>query len=106
MAFACLNCCKSFKRSVEFGGDIPEELPCPECGEAAVNLGRHFKAPRRSDARQWAKVRFLVEHGFRFQKIRTGPSHRDTVPYPNTLEEAKGFVIKYQRHAFSQKRSI
>jgi len=89
---------------VGFGGDIPEELPCPDCGEAAVNLGRHFKAPKKSDARQWAKVQFLVDHGFRFQKIRTGSGHHDTVPYPETLEEARDFVVRYQEHALSQKK--
>ena len=99
MAFACLDCRKSFKRRVDIVEGVPEELPCPDCGEAAVNLGRHFKPPKKSDVRQWAKVRFLVEHGFRFQKIRTGSGHWDTVAYPDTLEEAKEFVVKYRQHA-------
>ena len=99
MSFACLACRKAFKRQVE-SGRVPDELPCPECGGPAYNFGRHFKAPRKADASQWRKVRFLFEHGFRFQKIRVGPGHHDTVPYPETLEEAKEFVVKYKEHAF------
>jgi hypothetical protein len=100
MAFACLDCRKSFKRPVNPSEGIPTELPCPDCGEAAVNLGRHFKPPKRRDGRQWEKVRFLVEHGFRFQKIRTGSSGQ-SVPYPETLEEAKSFVVRYKDQALA-----
>ena len=99
MAFACLNCCKSFKREFNSTNGIPSELPCPECGGVSYNFGRHFKAPKKTDKRQWQKIRFLLEHGFRFQKIRIGSGHHDTVKYPETLEEAKEFVEKYKEHA-------
>jgi hypothetical protein len=104
MAFACLDCRKSFKRPVDIAEGVPEELPCPDCGDPAVNLGHHFMPPKKSDTRQWEKVRFLVEHGFRFQKIRIGPGHHDTVPYPDTLAEAKRFVVKYEDHAFDSEK--
>ena len=103
MAFACLVCCKSFKRSFNTSEGIPDELPCPECGGKSYNFGRHFKAPKKSNKPQWEKIRFLFEHGFRFQKIRVGSGHSDTVPYPETLEEAKEFVIKYRNFAIRAK---
>ena len=99
MAFACLECCKSFKRRFSTADGFPDELPCPECGGPAYNFGRHFKAPKKADKRQWQKIRFLFEHGFRFQKIRVGLRDHDTVPYPETLEEAREFVVKYRRYA-------
>ena len=101
MAFACLECCKSFKRGFSTTKGFPEELPCPECGGPAYNFGRHFKAPKKTDKGQWQKIRFLFEHGFRFQKIYVyvGSRRHDTVPYPETLEEAKEFVVKYRRYA-------
>ncbi len=74
-------------------------LKCPECGSSAHNFGRHFKAPKKSNKKQWDKIRFLFEHGFRFQKIRVGSGHHDTVPYPETLEEAKEFVVTYKDYA-------
>ena len=77
---------------------IPQELPCAECGGPTHNLGRHFKAPRKSDLRQWEKIRFLLAHGFRFQKIRVN-SQDESVPYPETLDEAKEFVVKYRAYA-------
>jgi len=100
MAFACLECCKSFKREYKLiPKEYPSELPCPNCGGIAYNLGRHFKAPKKTDKKQWAKIRFLVDNGFRFQKIRIGSGSHDTVQYPETLEQAKEFVVKYKNHA-------
>lgn len=96
VAYACVICRKSFKRQVDFATCIPSEKVCPECGRPSFRVGRHFKAPRRSDRAQWEKVRFLLEHGFRFQKIRVGPHQHDTVPYPKTLEEAREFVEEFK----------
>lgn len=68
MAFACLDCHKSFKREFNLAEEYPVTLICPHCCGTAHNLGRHFKAPKRTDKKQWAKVGFLMEHGFFFQK--------------------------------------
>ena len=103
MAFACLACRKSFKRQVDLSSECPGELICPDCGGTAYNFGRHFKVPRKNDLKQWKKVAFLFEHGFRFQKIRIGSGHHDVVPYPRTLEEAIEFVVKYQEYALKSK---
>lgn len=104
MSFACLECRKAFKRHVPFGHE-PEELPCPQCGSRAFNLGRNFTPPRHADFHQWEKIRFLVEQGFRFLKIRIGPAHHDTVPYPETLAEAKEFVVEYKQYARTPMRN-
>lgn len=42
------------------------------------------------------KVRYLYDHGFRFQKIRIEDNGQKTVPYPATLQEAKAFVETYE----------
>lgn len=99
MAFACLECRKSFKREFDLAKDCPSELTCPECSGIAHNFGRHFKAPKRSDLKQWKKIAFLFEHGFRFQKIRLVKNSLESIPYPDTLEDAKEFVEKYKDHA-------
>ena len=44
----------------------------------------------------------LDQRFLRFQKIRIGSEHHDTVPYPDTLEEAKEFVVKYKHFALSE----
>lgn len=103
MAFACLDCCKSFKREYKLmPSEYPSELPCPECGGLAHNFGRHFKAPKKTDSKQWLKIKYLFEHGFRFQKIRLANNSYDSVPYPETLKEAKEFVIKYKQFAVNK----
>lgn len=98
MAFACLKCRKSFKREFNLAKECPPELVCPDCGGMAHNFGRHFKAPKKRDTKQWQKVQYLFDHGFRFQKIRIGSGHHDVVPYPKNLDEAKAFVEKYKSH--------
>ncbi len=105
MAFACFTCQKSFKKSLGKAppNKYPSQLTCPNCGEIAYNMGRHFKPPKKNDKKQWEKVRFLFDHGFRFQKIRVGNQYPDSVPYPETLEEARKFVIKYQ--AYSERKN-
>lgn len=99
MSFACFDCCKSFKREFLLNEDMSMELKCPNCGGVSHNLGRHFKAPKKTDKSQWKKVRFLFDHGFRFQKIRIGSGHHDVVLYPDNLEQAKEFVVKYKKYA-------
>ncbi len=100
MSFACLQCRKSFKRHQVFGR-IQNHLPCPDCGGIAHNLGRHFKPPKQSDVKQWRKIAFLIAHGFYFQKIRSSCNVHETVEYPDTLEQAKEFVLRYKDHAIN-----
>lgn len=102
MAFACLDCQKSFKRGFKSDDGYPESLKCQDCGGTAYNFGRHFKAPKKNDQKQWEKVRYLFKHGFRFQKIRTGLGQHDVIPYPENLEQAKEFVERYKDYALPE----
>ena len=102
MSYACLSCKTAHKRHVDGNpSEYPLKMECPICKATTFNLGRHFKAPKKSDNAQWRKVAFLIEHGFLFQKIRPDPNSYESVPYPKTLEEAKEFVIKYQKWAIA-----
>jgi hypothetical protein len=89
--FACFECRRAFKRGYEPG---VESRPCPACGGTAYRLNRKFKTPKRNNLKQWQKVRFLYERGFRFQSV----PHRGgrAVPYPKTLAEARVFVLRFR----------
>jgi DNA-directed RNA polymerase subunit RPC12/RpoP len=104
VSFACMDCRKSYEQAVNPAEQVPDEIPCPGCGEPAVNLGRHFTPPKDSEVRQWEKVKFLVSHGFRYQQIRSGTGDGDTIPYPATFEAARMFVIRYRHHSLNFKR--
>ncbi len=68
MSFACLNCKTSNMRHFyKAPCDYPDTMECPICSGVAVNLGRHFKTPKKSDDARWKKVKYLVEHGYVFQ---------------------------------------
>ncbi|MES3024533.1 MAG: hypothetical protein V4857_23440 [Pseudomonadota bacterium] len=98
--FVCVGCRKSFK--------YPSSLQvkhCPQCKEPMVMLGRKFSAPKSKDLAQWAKVKFLVEHGFRFYAVYE-PSHwggMRVVEYPKTLAEAQQFVVKHAAAVANQR---
>jgi hypothetical protein len=98
MSYACLTCKTAQKRHID--GNYPTKIQCPICKDSMYNLGRHFKAPAKSDSKQWKKIAFLIEHGFLFQKIRPDKYSDESVPYPETLEDAKDFVVKYKDWAY------
>jgi hypothetical protein len=64
--FACFECRKTFKYDVEFTGwrvkapqaesRLIDNVVCPDCGESMWLMGRKFKAPKRSNIKQWRKV--------------------------------------------------
>ena len=93
MHFVCCKCRKSFKRKQ---WEEPA-LSCPDCGEPAINVGRRFRPPKRTDKKQWAKVEHLIANGFLFQHVYD-ENHRQ-LPYPKTLDEAKIFVKKWKNQA-------
>ena len=102
MSFACLNCQTSNMRHFDKDPcDYPNSIECPICNNVAMNLGRHFKPPKKSDNSQWKKVEYLVKHGFVFQTIyeQRDDSGYYKISYPKSLAEAKGFVIKYKEQA-------
>ena len=75
---------------------------CPQCGGELTRLSRKFSAPKVKDVVQWKKVQLLVSRGFLFYSIhkRRGESVAyELVEYPKTLEEAKNFVVTYERYS-------
>jgi hypothetical protein len=70
--YACFECRKAFRISpfrewlppeVHFGAVIPE-VKCPDCKRPMVSMGRNFKAPKRTDIKQWRLIQLLNEAGF------------------------------------------
>ena len=65
-------------------------------------MDMRFRPPKKSDDRQWAKVRFLVEHGFFFQRVYLKDGaiwYREA--YPKNMNEAKEFVVRFKDQALS-----
>ncbi|MFQ3249485.1 MAG: hypothetical protein ACI9O6_001293 [Glaciecola sp.] len=103
MSFACFICKTAHKRHFEVPPcDYPKSMECPICKEQMANVGRYFKAPKKSEESQWKKVRFLVDHGFVFQHVyeqkEDGGHYR--VDYPKTLSDARKFVVKFKEQAW------
>lgn len=61
-----------------------------------------FKPPRTNDEKAWRVVEFLVANGFRYQRVyRSFPrgARERSIPYPDDMNEAKQFVVKYAEQA-------
>lgn len=92
VAHACFACRRSMK-VVPQPLDQPQPR-CPECGAVAHWMGRTFRAPRRDDLEQWAKVIALYAHGFRF----VGSGSHDGPALPKRLREVEEFVRANPSH--------
>jgi hypothetical protein len=89
IAHACFDCRKSWKVRVDSGAI------CPQCGSALHEMGRSFKAPKKSDTDQWAKAQALWRAGFRFRSYRSYP---DAEPLPDRLRDVEGFIDRNPVH--------
>jgi DNA-directed RNA polymerase subunit RPC12/RpoP len=88
---ACFHCRKSWKQADE------SSHVCPDCGSRLANMGRHFKAPKRSSINEWQAVEKLVRAGFRFWSTRNYP---DSEPLPGRLTEVEDFIDRNPKHRF------
>lgn len=100
----CTNCRKSF--SITLGHNIKPSLSCPECGGHTNILSHLFRPPKIDDLKKWKVVEFLIDHGFLYQHIYeeyTPSILSGQLQYPETMKEAKDFVIKYKAQAYKLK---
>lgn len=72
-SYACFTCRKVFIRRTHWAiqPHPPRVTPidkatCAECGGALYHMGIYFKAPKRTDIRQWRKIEKLRLNGVRF----------------------------------------
>jgi len=89
VAYACFECRKSFKYSV-----LRDKCPvCPQCKKQLCEMGRAFRAPKKSEVSQWKKVKILWDAGYRFH------SHTSNrIQYPKTIKEIDAFIKANQRN--------
>ena len=88
----CFHCRKVF--SYSGGGMI-----CPQCGGTLHELGKNFKAPRRTDLKQWEKVERLWQHGVTFQ-----PGEHDLTRPPKRLNEVDAFLEAHDREKLQREQ--
>lgn len=95
--YACFACHCAFKRPDE--ADVFWRK-CQTCGGRALRMDVRFRAPKKSDDKQWAKVRYLAEHGFVYQKVyRKRGDVWSREEYPQNLEQARDFVTEFRDQA-------
>ena len=81
--FVCLPCRRSIKHTATYFWDneiIPHQrsprmqnVVCPECGGDMFCLGKNFKPPLRRDLRQWKKLEWMIQNGWRGHSWPTEP---------------------------------
>lgn len=93
--YACFKCRKCFKRpqfsvsdsrfltSEQAKGQRTEldefeaqrEYKCPDCGEPCSFMGQDFKAPKKTDLKEWKEVEKFINEGKIFYR---GTRNRDS----------------------------
>lgn len=100
----CFNCRKALSISSDF--TIKHSLTCPESGKQTTILSHLFRPPKQDDLKKWKVVEFLKDHGFLYQhiyEVYTGSILSGQLQYPETMKEAKEFVVKYKDQAYQLK---
>ena len=120
--FACLDCRRVFKRSVEDIGKRNWPRPvevrrCPSCGGDSYLMSSDFRAPPRDDLKAWEVVAYLTRAGMPYFRLfeEVPPSAVADIiplptkgllsvkvkiePYPETMAEARAFVDRYRHLA-------
>jgi hypothetical protein len=113
--WACFSCRKSFKtawalsppsewaplkQKVQMAEDTPSQVLCPQCRQVMHNMGLDFKAPARTDIKQWRKVEILFYHGYDYSSCGcNGPGLRPArlKDVPDFLRAEEQHAVKYQR---------
>jgi hypothetical protein len=93
IAHACFDCQISMKRTPQAAGS----QRCPSCGGRCYEMGRSFRAPKKTDQEQWNKVRILFAYGFRFFSYR---AHPDAPRFPERLRDCRAFLRANPQHPF------
>jgi hypothetical protein len=88
IAHACFHCRKSWKVRADAGS------VCPQCASPLHEMGRAFKAPKKSDVEQWRKVEALWLAGFRFWSVGS----TEVEPLPDRLRDVEDFVRRNPDH--------
>ncbi|MBA3680228.1 MAG: hypothetical protein H0W73_03435 [Bacteroidetes bacterium] len=96
----CFTCRKAF--SVYKNATEKINRSCPECGKQTIIFSHLFKPPKQTDIKKWKVVEFLKDHGFVYQRVYA--TYTDSIlsgqsGYPETMAEAKKFIIDYKDQA-------
>ena len=63
----CFDCRKVFKKPHWYAtAHAPKEPPvykCPDCGTEMTYMGYKFRAPKKSETKEWKRIREGVENG-------------------------------------------
>jgi hypothetical protein len=79
----CFNCRVALK-------NVPE---CPHCRQPMVDMGLDFKAPRRTQVREWKRVHLIHQAGCRYHSCGCGGAGS----LPSTLRDAKKLLKTSQQ---------
>jgi hypothetical protein len=88
VAHACFDCRKSWKV-------LPDRAPvCPQCALPLREMGRAFRAPAKTNIKQWKKVEALWNQGFRFWSVGS----TEVEPLPEKLADVQDFIRRNPNH--------
>lgn len=79
-----------------------EASPCPECSGETHTVSNRFRPPAKESDKKWEVIELLINNGFAYHHVYANVARFDRgveIDYPETMAEAKAFIIKYKDQA-------
>ena len=92
MKDVCTSCRKAFSQGHNDTNRYEDGRICPDCGQSMFHVSNKFKPPKKTDAKSWEIVRYLIESGYSFYSAYDNQGLH--ISYPTTIEDAEEFVNK------------
>lgn len=100
--YACFSCRKTFKRmlmhDINRDDKRTRDAKCPDCAGTVADMGKDFKAPKRTDTKAWSHLESLYSAGITFHSCGcSGPGY-----IPRNREDLvahlASMLAEYQKH--------
>jgi hypothetical protein len=101
-SWACMDCRLAMKDH-DTDGYVKK---CTSCLKPMCMMGRDFHVPRRSNKKQWEKLRILTRNGTVDGVFATGCGCGGPGYIPRTLADAKADVRNAQERALKEEKAV
>ena len=79
-------------RRVRITSYLIQNKTCPTCKSKMYFVNEKFKAPKKSDDKEWKIIEYLLLSGYDFRNPYCGQEQCIYFEFPKNLQEAEAFI--------------